>query len=310
MIDTSKNGWYSWAYGDGPNFGNSCIDKTFTTRFRSYHGSVLSFAEELKIAARDALDHYPGLKPVILFSGGSESEVMLRSFLSIGVIPEIHIVRYENDYNLYDVSYAVTICNMLGVPYKLIDFNLQKFYENDSAYYSDIAEIDRPRALPYCKFLEMTEGLVLMGNGDVTIYRTDSNYGHQGTWKIRCWEHDIGWNKFVRKINKPAIPEWFKWTPGLVLSSLNLNWVRQLTSDQYIGKLGVVSTKLIGYREVFPNLIDRTKQTGFEKINHLVEEVEEFLIKKNNGLKYRGYVDREINEFKKEINTGTKNATF
>jgi hypothetical protein len=36
---------------------------------------------------------------------------------------DIYIGRYERDYNLYDVSYAITICSMLGVEFEIIDFN-------------------------------------------------------------------------------------------------------------------------------------------------------------------------------------------
>ena len=50
---------------------------------------------------------------------------------------------------------------------------------------------------------------------------------------------------------------------------------------------GVSSTKLQGYKEVFPDMLARSKATGFEKISALVSEFETFLFKKNKGLLYR-----------------------
>jgi hypothetical protein len=48
-------------------------------------------------AAASTLEHYPNIRPSILFSGGVESELVLRSYLKIGANPKVHIIRYEND---------------------------------------------------------------------------------------------------------------------------------------------------------------------------------------------------------------------
>ena len=291
---TSENNWYSWQYGDGPEFGRQTGELKFKTNFKIVPSNVKSFKEELLIAAKSTMDYYPDLRPAIFFSGGIDSEIMLRSYLTAGANPSVYIVRYENDYNIYDVSHAVTICSLLNVDYTIIDFNLEKFYENDAEHISELAQIDRPRALPYCKFIELVDGLPILGASDITAVRTNDDYSNQGTWLIRCWEHDIGWSKYARVINKPAIPEWFKWTPGLVKSFMNLHWFKKLVNDGYPGKLGTNSTKIIGYREAYPNLIDRKKQTGFERIDHLVEEVDKSLLIKYNKFTYRNYFERTI----------------
>lgn len=299
---TSENNWYSWSY-NGIVFGRQTGTDNFNTHFATYSGNVGSFKDELLAAARSTIDHCPN-KPSILFSGGVDSEIMLRAFLEIGVTPDIVIARYENDYNIYDISYAVTICSVLNVPYKIIDFNLQKFYESDAEKISEIAQIDRPRALPYCKLLEIVDGFPIMGASDLSPWRTDDDYSKSGTWLMRCWEHDIGWSKFLRQINKPGIAEWFKWTPGLVLSYMNTTWFKKLITDQYYGKLGSNSTKIIGYREAYPDLIQRTKHTGFEKITQITDEFEKFLEKKYQGLPYRQTVDRTLPQLYNEITNG------
>lgn len=299
---TSENNWYSWQYGDGELFGRQTTGQQFKTHFTKCTAPVKSFKEELLNAARSTIDHHPNLKPNIFFSGGVDSEIMLRAYLEIGCKPDVTIVRYENDYNLYDVSYAVTVCSILNVEYKILDFNLSRFYENDAERMSELAQIDRPRALPYCKFIETSDGLPILGASDLTLHRTKSDYDEPGTWLVLCWEHDIGWSKFARAINKPAIAEWFKWTPGLVASYMQLNWFDNLVHDKYYGKTGCNSTKILGYREAYPDLIERTKQTGFEKIDFLVEEMEKFLIVKNNGLHYRNYYPRTIDNLRLDLN--------
>jgi len=297
---TSENNWYKWFY-DADMFGRQSSDKKFTTSFScGYNNKPLSFKEELVNAAKSVMDHYTD-KPSILFSGGLDSDIMLRSFLAAGCKPNVYIYRYEKDYNIYDVSYAVTICSMLGVDYKIIDFNLEKFFSTDAERLGDLAQIDRPRALPYCSFLEQTDGLPILGASDLSIHRATDDYTTKGSWAVRCWEHDVAWSKFIRTISKPAVGEWFKWTPGLVMSYTKTKWCQQLVSDKFKGKLGVNSTKIEGYREAYPDLIDRKKQTGFEYTDHMVLEFEEFLKQKNNGLIYRQFCDRPFESLETEI---------
>jgi hypothetical protein len=297
---TSENNWYKWGY-DGAPFTRQKDNKAFYTSFScDYNKNPLLFKDELICAAKSVMDHYEAT-PSILFSGGLDSEIMLRSFLLAGSTPNIYIYRYEKDYNIYDVSYAVTICSMLGVDYNIIDFNLERFFETDAERLSDLSQIDRPRALPYCSFLESTEGVPILGASDLSIIRNTDDYSTKGTWSIRCWEHDTAWSKFIKTINRPAVGEWFKWTPGLVLSYTKTKWCQQLVQDKFPGKLGVNSTKLVGYREAYPDLIERKKKTGFEYTDHLVLEFEEYLKQKNNGLIYRQYFDRPFENLQKEL---------
>lgn len=301
MIYTSENNWYSWNYGDGPKFGRQLENETLHTSYSKFEGVVSSFSDELTRAASSTLDYYPNIRPSILFSGGVDSEIVLRSYLKIGANPKVYIIRYENDYNIYDVSYAITICSLLNVEYTIIDFNLKHFYENDAEKISELAQVCRPRALPQCKFMDLVDGLPILGSSDLTGVRTNDDYSQKGTWLIRCWEHDIGWSKYLRETNRPGIAEWFKWSPGLVIAFTQMQWFNKITNDEFYGKLGFNSTKIIGYRESYPDLIERRKQTGFEKVDSLVNEFELFLKTKYKGLPFRQYVDRTIDQLKAEI---------
>lgn len=302
MIYTTENNWYKWSYDNGPMFEFSPTPNSeFKTYYGQYTGPVGNFKEELLKAARSTLDQYPGLTPCIFFSGGMDSELILRSYLEIGAKPEVFIVRYENDYNIYDVSYAITICLSLGINYRLIDFNLKKFYENDAETVSEIAEIDRPRILPHLKFTECADGLIIVGHSDVRWYRPHDDYSKKAVWLAQDFEHDIGCDKYNIRTNRTAIYQWWKWTPGLVLSYTKLNWFKKLINDEYYGKLGINSTKYIGFSEIYPDLINRKKQTGFELVDNLISEFENFLDKKYNGLPFRRYQDRTIDQVWLEI---------
>lgn len=292
MIYTSSNNWYSWSY-NGKKFSRSMSkDDIFSTEFNIKINSCLSFKEELINASKNILDSYPNITPCIMFSGGVDSEIVLRSFIEIGANPKVFIFRYENDYNIYDVSYAITVCSLLNVDYKIIDFNLKKFYENDAEIVSEHSQVDRATALPQLKFLDYVDDLPIYSASDPSWTRLDSDYSIKGNWVMRCWEHDIGWSKYCVYKNRPAVMEYFKWTPELLLSWNKTEWLQDLINDRYYGKLGTNSTKIVGYREAYADLLQRKKKTGFEACTNLIEEFELYLEKKNNGLIFRRYCDR------------------
>jgi hypothetical protein len=302
MIYTSENNWYYWNYGNEKFERRSSKTDTFSTGFIQQDNIIVrSFKEELLNTARSTLDHYPGLNPCVFFSGGVDSEAILRAYIEIGSNPSVYIIRYEKDYNIYDVSYAISICNSLSIPYNLIDFNLEKFYENDAVEISDQAQIDRPRMLPHLKFTECADGLIIVGHSDMYWYRTDGDYSKKGTWLVKDFEHDIGCDKYTLLKNRSAIYQWWKWNPGIMLSYIKMSWFQKLISDQIPRRQGTNSTKINGFREAYPDMIARQKQTGFEKIELLIEEVENCLIRKNDGLIYRGEVIRSLDKLTSEI---------
>lgn len=303
MIYTSENNWYSWKYGNDMPFGRQLTpEKKFTTHYGQYSGILGSFKDELENAARSTMDFYPSLRPCVFFSGGVDSELILRSYINIGSNPLVYIVRYEDDINLYDVSYAVTVCSVLGVDYKIVDFNLKKFYENDALQIARESQIDRPRMLPHLKFTESADGLIIVGHSDMAWYRPSDDYSVSVPWLCYDFEHDIGCDKYTIMHNRSAIYQWWKWTPGLILSYTRLNWFRTLINDGYYGKRGIDSTKIIGFREVYPDLIERKKKTGFEAIDPLINEFELTLLREHRGvLPYRGYTTRTIDQLETEI---------
>ena len=300
MVQTSLNNWYYWHYGtDATQRRRLTADETFTTAWNPQSVKIQNFKDAVLYNARTTADFYEGKKFGLLFSGGSESELILRAYKEIGKEVKAYIFRYENDINLYDVSYAVTIAESLSVEYKVIDFNLNSFYLNQAESISDIAQIDRPRALPQLKFLDFIDEIPIAGASDPTWFRQHDNYQVDSEWLMCDWEHDIGWSKYVQEINRPAIMEWFKWTPEIVVGFTKMKWFELLVGNKIPGKLGTNSTKLQGYKEAYPEMINRIKKTGFESIDPLIASFEQHLEKKYNGLPFRGTVKRSLDQIRR-----------
>lgn len=300
MVYLTENNWYRCAYGPD-NLERQVDNLEFKVVYQKSRRNVKTFKEELLYIAKSTLDHYNTSSVGILFSGGSESELVLRSYKEIGANLIAYIFRYENQYNSYDMEYATRIAYDLNIPFKIVDFNLKKFYENEALTISEIAQIDRPRALPYCKFLEMTDHLPVLGEGDHFWHRYPESYDKKGDWVHIDLETFFGWFKYAKYKNIPSVPQFFRWTPEYTLSYMDLIWFNDLISDKFYGKLGTNSTKLIGYKTAYPDMIDRKKQTGFENIDHLVDEIEKELLNKYKIFPYRNFIKKTKAEILNEI---------
>ena len=85
MIYFSENNWCSWQYNDGPLHSRSPADNAmFKTVYKPTDEPIGSLWDEAVKGAKSTIDLHPGLQPSLFFSGGVDSEVMLRAFLHIG----------------------------------------------------------------------------------------------------------------------------------------------------------------------------------------------------------------------------------
>ena len=297
MLYLSENNWISWSYGKERFARSSSPDDKFIVHHNPSPKPIQTLMYEAERAARSVADHYPNRKIDLFLSGGVDSEIMVKAFVNAKLNPNVYVVRYENDINIKDVSYAVALANDIGIDIKIIDMNLKKFFENDAEIIADQAQMDRPRMLPHLKFGDYVDGLSIIAMGDALWQRTNDDYSKQGTWEAWEIETDYACDKYNIFHNRESIHLWYHWTPELLLAHTKWNWFKKLISDGYPGKLGNSSTKMDGLREEFPNIWNRKKSTGFEQIDHIITEFENFLSVKNNGLIYRQQIEYNIDDY-------------
>ena len=78
------------------------------------------------------------------------------------------------------------------------------------------------------EFTDCADGLIIVGHSDVRWYRANEDYSEPGVWLAQDFEHDIGCDKYNILNNRSAVYQWWKWTPGLILSYTRLNWFQNL----------------------------------------------------------------------------------
>ena len=278
MFNYLENNWMKWYYDTPDNWVRTDSKQQFVVEYDCARDTTCRLRSSAIAACQSIRDTYSNEKLSVMLSGGTESEICVRSFYLAQIPFHVYIGRYENDINLYDVCYAVTLCESLGVPYTLIDFQLKKFLEKDAARYSEHAQINESRLLPQLALCDLVDGIPIMGGGEPVLSRLGTDYSTKGVWIIEECENFWGWPKHFVRQGRIGIADWCRWTPTLYQSWINLPWFQRLTNDEYVGKLGAYSTKLSGYQAEFPELLPRVKKTGFEKIDHSFDEVNKYLL--------------------------------
>ena len=207
-----KNDWFTWYY-DGVEKGpKTSLDSKFTISVRpTIDRKVKSFKEEVLLNASLTRDLFS--EPFdLLFSGGADSEIMLRAYHELKIPVNVFIFKYENDYNRVDISHALRICSELNITPKVIDFNLQKFFENDAyniwltGFYLSSGQ------LPLMKMMDYLDNIPVAGSGNpVWIHN-----GEQ--WGLDLSELFHSQSIYCSIVKRTAIIDWFEFSPEVILS--------------------------------------------------------------------------------------------
>ena len=135
MINFTQNNHLVYTIADVP-YGHrkSSIDK-----FKVSVGAVdpdqylrSNFELELRRTA-DSIYQEFGKDLVVFLSGGTDSEIVAKNFVSIGVRPKCVTIQFKDDFNQGDVYNAKNIANDLGLDLEIIDFDILDFYKSGEA---------------------------------------------------------------------------------------------------------------------------------------------------------------------------------
>lgn len=240
--------------------------------------TVQSFRLECISAASRIYDQREGLSVDVLFSGGSDSEIVLRSFKELKVPINVHIMRYDNYVNAHDWSYAYVICQSLNIKPIFHDLDLIDFWESGKCMeYADLSKCVSPQLLPHMWLMDRVDGLPVMGSGESYTARldinskrkfqfTEKNYSTLVPWVLYEREKIASWYRFPIKRGRPAVPGFFQYSPELMVSFLDDEVSRKLHSNKSIGKLSNKSSKFNIYKSYWPELVDKKKWSGFETV--------------------------------------------
>jgi Queuosine biosynthesis protein QueC len=260
-----KDNWLAWTYDDGIDYGPKLTPNAECKfLFRNViNRPVKSYHEELLENARIIRDTF-GSNLDLLFSGGIDSEVVLRCYHELKIPINVYIFKYEDDLNKLDVACALSTCNELGITPKIIDFNLKKFFENDAYDIWKNVYSFSAGWLPHMKMTEYCDGIPIIASGEPYARRTSRDWTNTHSWLFEIDEASHHWGVYHNTIGRKAITDWYEYSPEVTVSYFQLPYVQRLIYDKIQGKLSNISSKAIIHQEYWPTLAERIKLIGFE----------------------------------------------
>jgi hypothetical protein len=219
-----------------------------------------NFANELSRTAQLVYEDF-GSDIGIFLSGGTDSEIVARNFLSIGIKPRCFTIRFLGGYNNSDVEEAIDLAKELNLPHEIIDFDIKDFYLSGQA--SEFGAQIQCTQIAYLTVYYWISKLnipAVMG-GELLLRKNPAIWYH-------CFREneDASAMRFSMKYNIPVVNEWFSYTPELMLLYLEDIEIKNLVSVRPINYADSVSIKNSILKRLLPEIRERKKTHGFENL--------------------------------------------
>lgn len=221
-----------------------------------------SYKEELRKTADTVYNEY-NKNFILFFSGGTDSEIVLRNFIEIGIKPKIAIIKFTDLSNITDVEYAIKVCNSFEIDPIVIEHDMQEFYFSGQA--EEFAQEIQCTQLAYLNVYYMAKkfGTPAVMGGELLLRKHFTSPSEYYWYYVLRENEDCSAMRFSEKYKIPIVNEWFSYTPELMLYYLEHPSIQKLTQEKNY-KLASVSTKNQVLKELYPAVEYRKKTHGFE----------------------------------------------
>ncbi len=229
------------------------------------HFRKSSWRDELLRTADCVLNEY-GKDLVVFFSGGTDSEIVIRNFLEIGFKPRCVFLKFKDDYNAPDAKEAEEAARDLGINLEMLDFDVKDFYNSgEAAWFSN--QIDCTQITYLMIYYQVMKlGFPAVMGGELLLWRHVS-LNNPSYW-YHCFREneDASAMRFSEKFKIPLVNEWFSYTPEMMLYYLEDFELQEVISDPNSKKLSSVSSKNKILKSLYPEIRSKKKSHGFEKL--------------------------------------------
>lgn len=288
MFQYTHNNHFRVGYDGGWDFLPTADSRTMNVDYGTTDYISGSFVDECVLAARRIYNNAGDLPLNLSFSGGVDSEVMIRAFELAEVPFRISILCFEYTRNLHDISFAISYCESKGLKYDIMHLDVERFFGSDE--FLEIATRTKcvsPQIVTHIWLLQNMEGLPVFGCGEGGLVKQVPNDYVPGVspytpseWHLPVSEKQMAMYRHCLRTKQKAVPGFFRYTPGQLYTFMDNPIVRELAADQRIGKLSSQTSKAEIYRTWFPDMLHRPKYQGFEKMMNLDRDARSFLLNK------------------------------
>lgn len=250
-------------------------DQKFTAEYGPVEARVENWRQANILAAQNILKNFSSKRIVICLSGGTDSEVCVRSFAKLNASFDVAVMKFRNDVNSSDVNSALQICRELEIQPKIFEIDILKFWE--SREFFDIIDPIRcvsPIIAAQLWLALQVDGVPIIAQGEPHFKKeVPANYvaGESSYVKSKWYlvESERLCSMYLCFIQRalPAVPGFFQYIPEQFQSYLNSNPIlHKLFSAKIPGKLGTRTSKNRMIHQFYPEIPLREKLTGIEKV--------------------------------------------
>jgi hypothetical protein len=216
-------------------------------------------------------------KLYVMMSGGIDSELVARSFLTIGADFTAAIMRFNDDRNCHDIGYAESYCKENNIPVQYFDLNPAKFwFSKESSRIAKIAQCYIPAIICTMWLVEQIPGFPIIGNGDPLVYKPIDDMAipmdtfmlpQPARYKINPYviresEHILAWYKHMINLDIEGVPGFHQYTPEQVLAVLDHPLTHRYVQENHYQNNEHLKHRI--YEEAFPGLERRYPCNGME----------------------------------------------
>jgi len=235
----------------------------YTVRMGRCSRTPLSFKKEAIKTARLIREHAGDRDIWLSYSGGIDSEFMVRTFIEAGVDFKIATAVLSNDKNSYDLSHSRQFCQKLNLNLHEVKIDLADFFETELEGYAVNTQCVSPQFPVHMKLWDQLDGFVVAGHGDPIFKRIDN------VWYLQIQEKEDSVFRYAHWRNRDMAPGFFAYTPELLLSFILEKEISNMLITGNAAKLNdVIQVKHSVYSKCYA-MEERNKQTGFEQVADL-----------------------------------------
>lgn len=249
----------------------------FTAQFGRAEKKISSWREANIQACKAIRRHFDG--PLwVLFSGGTDSEICIRSFFEAQIPIRVATLKFKNNLNTHDLQYVEKLKKQLGLDVTYFELDILDFFNSKEMYdIVDAIECVSPILACHLWLADQLDGVPIIAQGEPYLKKDiPSNYiagespYEKSPWRLVESERLCSLYKHFIFKNRPAVPGFFQYTPEQFYSYLTGNKIlTDLVEDRVIGKLGTRTSKNDMAYQFYPEVEPRQKFTGFEYVENL-----------------------------------------
>jgi len=228
---------------------------------------ICGFRDELQLLLWSVLERH-GV-PAVMYSGGADSEMVIRELVSINRWPELHFIRFQDGSNQPDYEQALLFAESLNLRMHVHDHNVEAFINSGQhkelgCLYgtSDVALIT---VYKYARFLG--KPIILGPELLLQKHQRDGKAVQDDEWSVIVGEHSFSAANFERHTGQPMYGELFFHSPELLTSLLahplmdkamaapgkiSLAYQKNAILEQLLGYKFTAVRKRHGYEPIYP----------------------------------------------------------